>query len=119
MQPHRVRLLPLPGLFSRLRLGGGRTVRSALTTPVGRPTRIGVTIAVALMLAVIGLIARTWTAIGDTAISRAGWVAAALGVLVTPGLGTGLMSPTRVAARGAATRLAGRSAEAGSKIEAV
>lgn len=124
MQFYREKL-PLPVWFSGLRFNAG------LTIPLGRSAWIGVTMAVTLVLAVIGLIAHTWAAIGDATISKAGWVAIAFGVVVTLGLGTGLMSlvftsnregfddeavgVTRIAAESAPT---GKSAGAGSKIEA-
>ena len=46
-----------------------------------------------VVVLVIGfLIAAVWTGIGDSEISEAGWLAMALGVVVTLALGIGLMA---------------------------
>ena len=52
---------------------------------------IAVSIATAVVLIIGFLIATTWTWIGESEISLAGWLAMALGVLMTLALGIGLM----------------------------
>lgn len=52
---------------------------------------IAVSIAVTVVLIIGFVIATTWTGIGDSEISLAGWLAMALGVLMTLALGIGLM----------------------------
>ena len=60
-------------------------------------------IAIAIAAAVTGLVvlvcAHFWGEIGDTGISTAGWIAMALGVLATLGLGIGLMSLVFISSR--------------------
>jgi hypothetical protein len=46
-----------------------------------------------IVLVVIGfVIATVWTSMGDSEISAAGWLAMGLGIVVTLGLGVGLMA---------------------------
>lgn len=52
---------------------------------------IAVSIAVTVVLIIGFVIATTWTGIGDSEISLAGWLAMALGGLMTLALGIGLM----------------------------
>ena len=61
---------------------------------------------VVLMVAVV--IATLWTSIGDSEISTAGWLAMALGVIVTLALGVGLMALVFVSNRRGYDELAGR-----------
>jgi high-affinity Fe2+/Pb2+ permease len=58
------------------------------------------------MVAVV--IATLWTSIGDSEISTAGWLAMALGVIVTLALGVGLMALVFVSNRRGYDELAGR-----------
>jgi hypothetical protein len=52
---------------------------------------LAVIVAVAVVLCVGIVITNLWTGIGDSEISGAGWLAMALGVIVTLALGMGLM----------------------------
>ena len=56
--------------------------------------RNSVAVAIAgIAVVVLGIfIAAVWTGLGDSEISGAGWLAMALGVIVTLGLGIGLMA---------------------------
>jgi hypothetical protein len=62
-------------------------------------TWIGVTVAIALVAMVVVVCAHFWNAIGGSEISPAGWVAMALGILATLGLGIGLMSLVFISSR--------------------
>lgn len=53
---------------------------------------VAVAISAAVIVAVIVAITRLWSGIGDSEISPAGWVAMALGIILTLGLGIGLMA---------------------------
>jgi hypothetical protein len=55
-------------------------------------TWVAVGIAVAAVTAGALVIAELWSSIGTSEISFAGWLAMALGILATLGLGIGLMS---------------------------
>jgi len=57
-----------------------------------RAAWIAVVVAAAAVIAVAVLMAGIWSDIGDAEMSAAGWGALVLGVLVTLGLGVGLMS---------------------------
>jgi hypothetical protein len=57
---------------------------------------VAAAIAVAVVLAIV---AGMWAAIGDAEISAAGWVAMALGALVTLALGVGLMALVFISSR--------------------
>jgi hypothetical protein len=52
---------------------------------------VAVVIAAAVVLVIGTVIAVLWTNIGESEISGAGWLAMALGVIVTLALGVGLM----------------------------
>jgi protein-S-isoprenylcysteine O-methyltransferase Ste14 len=57
-------------------------------------------VAAAAVLLVVGLaIAAIWSAIGESDISIAGWLAMGLGVIVTLGLGIGLMALIFISSR--------------------
>jgi hypothetical protein len=56
-----------------------------------RRSWLAVIVAVAVVLCVGIVITNLWTGIGDSEISGAGWLAMALGVIVTLALGMGLM----------------------------
>jgi hypothetical protein len=58
----------------------------------GAFTWLAVTIATVIVLAVGAVIVVLWTNIGDSDISVAGWLAMALGIIVTLALGMGLMA---------------------------
>ena len=60
---------------------------------------MAVILAVAVVLAVAIVIAFLWTGIGDSDISRAGWFAMGLGVIVTFALGVGLMALVFISSR--------------------
>ena len=53
---------------------------------------VGAAVACAAVLVLGFLIAATWTGLGDSEISTAGWLAMGLGVIVTLALGIGLMA---------------------------
>jgi hypothetical protein len=53
---------------------------------------IAVAIAVAVMAVIIAFAVVNWHEIGETGIDLNGWIALILGVLVTVGLGVGLMT---------------------------
>ncbi len=55
--------------------------------------------AAVVVAAVLAAVASLWAEIGDTEISASGWVAMALGVLVTLALGIGLMALVFVSSR--------------------
>jgi hypothetical protein len=55
-------------------------------------TWIAVALAITVVVAVVVVIAEFWSGIGDSEISLAGWFAMVLGIIVTLGLGIGLMS---------------------------
>ena len=56
-------------------------------------------IAAAVLMAVVVVVASLWSGIGDSDISGAGWLALALGVVVTLGLGVGLMALVFISSR--------------------
>jgi hypothetical protein len=56
-------------------------------------------IAAAVLMAVAIVVAGVWSGIGDSDISGAGWLALALGVVVTLGLGVGLMALVFISSR--------------------
>ena len=53
---------------------------------------VAVAIAGIAVVVIGALIAAAWTGMGDSEISGAGWLAMGLGVIVTLGLGIGLMA---------------------------
>jgi hypothetical protein len=53
---------------------------------------VAAAVACAVVLVLGFLIAATWTGLGDSEISTAGWLAMGLGVIVTLALGIGLMA---------------------------
>ena len=53
---------------------------------------IAVAVAVTVMAVIIGVAVVNWHEIGETGIDLNGWIALILGVLVTVGLGVGLMT---------------------------
>ena len=57
-----------------------------------RTAWIAAAIAVAALVGVGAIVAGLWAAVGDSQISPAGWIAMALGVLLTFALGSGLMA---------------------------
>ncbi len=60
---------------------------------------IAVAIAAAVVLVVAAAIASLWSAIGDSEISLAGWLAMALGIILTLALGIGLMALVFISSR--------------------
>jgi hypothetical protein len=56
-------------------------------------------IAAAVLMALAVVVAGLWSGIGDSDISGAGWLALALGVVVTLGLGVGLMALVFISSR--------------------
>ena len=56
-------------------------------------------VACAVVLVLGFLIAALWMGIGDSEISSAGWLAMGLGVIVTLGLGIGLMALVFISSR--------------------
>ena len=58
-----------------------------------------VAIAVAAVALVIAIAAGLWAQAGDARISAAGWVAMALGILITLALGVGLMALVFISSR--------------------
>ena len=60
---------------------------------------IAVTIAAGAVLVVVVLIASLWSRLGESEISLAGWLAMALGVILTLGLGIGLMALVFISSR--------------------
>jgi uncharacterized YccA/Bax inhibitor family protein len=56
-------------------------------------------VACAVVLVLGFLIAALWVGIGDSEISSAGWLAMGLGVIVTLGLGIGLMALVFISSR--------------------
>jgi ABC-type multidrug transport system permease subunit len=60
---------------------------------------VAVAISAAVIVAVIVAITRLWSGIGDSEISPAGWVAMALGIILTLGLGIGLMTLVFISSR--------------------
>ncbi len=64
-----------------------------------RGSWIAVAIAVLVVVAVVGVVIDLWADVGDSGISAAGWAAMTLGVLVTLGLGVGLMSLVFISSR--------------------
>jgi len=53
---------------------------------------IAVTIAAGAILVVVVVIASLWSGLGESEISFAGWLAMALGIILTLALGIGLMA---------------------------
>ena len=64
-----------------------------------KSTWIAVAAAVAVVIGVIVLMASVWAGIGDSGMSAGGWVALALGVVVTLALGIGLMALVFISSR--------------------
>jgi hypothetical protein len=64
-----------------------------------KSTWIAVAAAVAVVIGVIVLMASVRTGIGDSGMSAGGWVALALGVVVTLALGIGLMALVFISSR--------------------
>ena len=60
---------------------------------------VAAAVACAVVLALGFLIAALWIGIGDSEISSAGWLAMGLGVIVTLGLGIGLMALVFISSR--------------------
>jgi len=60
---------------------------------------IAIAIAAAIVAGVIAVAADLWAQIGDVGLSPAGWLALALGVLVTLALGNGLMARVFISSR--------------------
>jgi hypothetical protein len=61
---------------------------------------IAVALAITMVLAVVVVIAKFWSGVGDSEISPAGWFAMGLGIIVTLALGIGLMSLVFFSSRG-------------------
>jgi ABC-type multidrug transport system permease subunit len=70
-----------------------------MTTASTRFTWVAVAVAAAAVIAVIAVVASFLGQIGDTGMSLAGWMAMILGILVTVGLGVGLMSLVFISSR--------------------
>jgi hypothetical protein len=66
-----------------------------------KPTASSIAVmAAVVVLLIVGLvIAAMWAAIGESEISAAGWLAMALGVVVTLALGIGLMALVFISSR--------------------
>jgi uncharacterized RDD family membrane protein YckC len=66
-----------------------------------KPTQnlVAVLIAAAVVVAVGLVIATLWSGLGDSEISTAGWLAMGLGVIITLGLGIGLMALVFISSR--------------------
>jgi len=60
---------------------------------------IAVTIAAGAVLVMVVVIASLWSGLGESEISLAGWLAMALGVILTLGLGIGLMALVFISSR--------------------
>ena len=60
---------------------------------------IAVMIAAGAVLVVVVVIASLWSGLGESEISLAGWLAMALGVILTLGLGIGLMALVFISSR--------------------
>jgi hypothetical protein len=60
---------------------------------------VAAAVACAVVLVLGFLIAALWIGIGDSEISSAGWLAMGLGVIVTLGLGIGLMALVFISSR--------------------
>lgn len=69
------------------RIGGRRTAWIAAALAVAALTGVG------------AVVAGLWAAVGDSQISTAGWVAMALGVVLTFALGSGLMALVFISSR--------------------
>jgi hypothetical protein len=65
-------------------------------------------IAGAVVVVIAVVIASLWASIGDSGISIAGWLAMALGVIVTLALGVGLMTLVFISNRRGYDELAGK-----------
>jgi NADH:ubiquinone oxidoreductase subunit 6 (subunit J) len=63
------------------------------------PSWVAAAIAGAVVLVIAFVIAATWTGIGDSEISGAGWLAMGLGVIATLALGIGLMALVFISSR--------------------
>jgi hypothetical protein len=64
-----------------------------------RSTWIAAVLALVVVAGVVAVVASLWNAVGDSAISPAGWLALGLGALVTLGLGVGLMALVFISSR--------------------
>jgi hypothetical protein len=62
-------------------------------------TWAAIAVAVAVVGTVVIVVANLWASVGETQISAAGWLAMALGVLATLGLGIGLMALVFISSR--------------------
>jgi hypothetical protein len=71
-----------------------------MSESIGRSTWVAAGIAVAVLLAVIGVVAGLWIQIGDSEISAAGWGAMILGIVLTLAVGIGLMALVFISNRG-------------------
>jgi hypothetical protein len=80
-QPH-----PLSRRLSTL------TVFNAMRNQLSARNAIAPVVAAAAVLVAAGIVATIWTSLPDAHISGGGWFAMILGVLVTLGLGVGLMA---------------------------
>ena len=66
-----------------------------------KPTQsfLAIGVGAAVVLAVGIVVASLWSGIGDSEISLAGWLALSAGVVLTLGLGTGLMALVFISSR--------------------
>jgi ABC-type multidrug transport system permease subunit len=64
-----------------------------------RSSWLAVAVAAVIVLAVGFVIGALWSGIGDSEISPAGWLAMSLGVILTLGLGVGLMTLVFISSR--------------------
>jgi hypothetical protein len=64
-----------------------------------RSSWLAVAVAAVIVLAVGFVIGALWSGIGDSEISTAGWLAMSLGVILTLGLGVGLMTLVFISSR--------------------
>lgn len=62
-------------------------------------TWLAIAVAAVALLIVIAVVAGFWGGIGDSGMSASGWIAMALGILVTLALGIGLMSLVFISSR--------------------
>ena len=70
-----------------------------MSIAVARSAWLPVAIAVGAVAAALAILATLWGQLGDVEISTGGWVAMALGALVTLALGIGLMALVFISSR--------------------
>lgn len=70
-----------------------------MTGAVPRSTWIALSVATAAVIAIAAVVMGLWSAVGDTQISVAGWLAMVFGALATLALGIGLMALVFISSR--------------------